>query len=1121
MFSSRKKIPPQPRSEAIVEVAVKGRRLVDDDMEELSERGYLTPTECDVRVSSIARSRGDDILVDSRVNAEGRAYPYYQRDFLAKRRRVAKEGRFITNRVAGHGVDSRLYDMTFSTDPHIDSLDEIRTVPNAGRFLPVQMANEDQVNQIQIPVVSSAYFLDPLDVHGDYTSMPDDCQQTFANDHYGTPVGQSKNVIDDDGFLVNDCARKAYTIDPVTSVSLTDDNLDLYRQAREIEKDKEWLVNRDKKLSDLFNYDDDTISALDPSARLLRKIRKSTAAGRFLIDENELNLDTQSVETSSKKVLHPWHCGYRIIEGRRYPIVEGRSSENMVEKVPSIMATDAGYLANVDRRGLDGERIIKSERVHNQETCHTHTNPIMTMSPPSIPQPERNSSSFADKIPEKKLSQFTSSPNFDCSRSTFDDATVTRTVPYLPDYPGLSHGCSVPNEADQNCTSMTKKHPDAGSLGNLYPQSRNGLQHYSLKSEKSSRSPDTAFEFGDNGFATSASGLGISLLRESSNSLANPKFSTDMELNISAPVNYRGSLSSKLSPPCTELKNKGKRGLLHCYPKSSDYHFALDGQLHQASRNQSKHARQHGIAMPSVQDFIYPESKDLGMDISRLEGRLSNNTELRAIRKISGANSSSGRVSVFSRLSSKDPSQFGEERNSIEVDRQDCYMDATADEVMAMLKPIDNLSVRKLRKSQVVGLPREIADSEKNVMFPMETDPSTVEQSSQNNASLAATTDSINEIHKETRILDYKRRSIKNKNLVGTATGSASHGNPTVAKEEAKGSPSSTLRRKKLIRPAFSRTAASDVAARGNATLQTPAQIHDENDKQSRETDTPSDAATQGSETLHAPAPTQDMDKQSSETDTGSDAATRGNDTSQTHALVQEKNDKHSSETDTACAAGTGSDDSLQVPAPIQYKDDKQSTGTDTASDAATQGNETLQTPALFHDKDDKPIIGAATASDAAARGNETLHTPALILVKDDKRSSQTATSLHESAIPNDSTVPSNAQATHTPPEAEQDIVAHVLPSQSMDPDGHEHGNCDSSSEVLKEKSKIFVVQTSVEGVLAADTEATVTGLNVLEPSLEGFELDTGCRNNITEEKHLSKMKIILTTKKNVKASSL
>lgn len=858
MFSSRKlknNIPPHPVAEAVVGVAGKDRRLVGDDRLQLSEREYMEPAEYDEFNPS---------ALDDGVNTQGKIYPFGQGDFLAKRRRIGNDDGLIANDVAENGIYNHSAVRTFRIDSPKDSLDEVRRLADARRLLTVErVRNENQVDRILNPVLSSEYLVDPLDVRAayDYRSMQrsrlfdeynthNGSGQAFASGCYGKSLDKSKHAIDDDRFLLDDCLQREYNVhDTVKTMVYGDGNLNLGRQAREMIDDHECLMNR--KLENRYHLDCGSpgSSSFEHSASLLHKIRKTAGAGRFPISESEPNCDACSVEGfSSEKFSRPLQCGHRIIHDGKHPIVDGRVAESVVESVvcSATSARNAGYVASVDRQVVDDGRFRKSERADNEEDGHTLTNPVMPMDYPSFSRLKQNLSSFSDKLlPEKRRSQFTTSHNFDLSCSKLDDATITRAVPYLPEHPNFSHGCSASMVANRNSSLVRENHPHHGSLGNFYSLSKNRSPPGFLESRTSSRPLDIAPEFVNKGFLSSTSGHQGSLLHESTSSFVNSNFSMHTDLNTSAPVNYRGSLFSKLSPPSTDFENiEGEKGFFAYLSKSRENHFAFDGNLPTASQHVSKHVLQQDMDMLAGKDFICSEAKDFGVGICHPESdlasngnqyfRFSSNMNLKEPHKISEAphaNSNVNRRSVFTRLTSGEESQFGEERNDSDFNH-DCCMDATADEVMEMLKQGDNLSLTKLRKFRVVGLPKhgENAVNKKKTQCPIETNHSTMEKKKLNDASLA-TADSMDEVPKETRIMDFKRRSDRKKTLVGDSTDSAAHNKITGANEEVKSFMKATLKRKKLVRPVFSKLESATDAIRSIETLVVPAPILDKDDK--------------------------------------------------------------------------------------------------------------------------------------------------------------------------------------------------------------------------------------------------------------------------------------------------
>ncbi|KAI3455820.1 hypothetical protein Pfo_012483 [Paulownia fortunei] len=884
LFSSRKlknKMPPHPLAEAVVGVAGKDRGLVGDDRFQLSEGEYIEYDEFnpavfgDYHVNSLARAKEEEVLIDDRVNTEEKLYPLAESDFLAKRRRLDNDDRLITNDVTemySHGTLQ-----TFRIDSSKHSLEEVRRLADARRLLTVErLHNENQGNKNLYPVLSSEYLMGPLDVRTadddrfmqrnrlfDEYNMDNGSGQAFASERYGKPLDKSKHTIDDDRFLFDDCIQRQHNSrDTAKPMVYGDGNLNLGRQATEVIEDHPCSMNR--KVENRYHLDCDgcPVSAFEHSASHLHKIRKTTAAGRFPINdriESEPNYGTCSVEGfSSENFSHPLHCGHRIIPDRKYPIVEGRLTENMVDNIICSAAStrNAGCFARVDGRVAYDGRFRKSERVDNEDGVHTRISPVISMEYPSFSKRNQNLSSFSDKLlPEKGLPQLTVAHKFDSSRSTFDDATITRAVPYIPERPNFSHGCSASMATHQNCSLVRENHPHHGSLGKFYSLSKNRSSPYVLESKKSSRSLDIAPEFGNKGLpTTNTSGQPSSLLHEATSSFLNSNLSMHMDLNTSAHVNYRGSLYSKLSltsPPGTSRENvEGEKGVVFTYPsKSSENHFAFDRNLPAASQHVSEHVPWQEMDMLAGKDFICSEAKDFSLgiyhperDFASYENQyfgISSNMNLKENHEISEAphfDSNVNRRSVFTRLTSRQEVQVGEERNGSDFNCHDCYMDATADEVMEMLQQGNNQSLRKLRKFRVVGQPKhgESAVDEKQIRSHIEINHSSMEKKKLNDAHLAIA-ESIEEVPKETRIMDFKRRSDTKKNLVGTSTGSAIGNKITGANEEVESSMKTTSKRKKLVRPVFRKMESATDAICSNQSLQLPGRILDKDDKRSCE----------------------------------------------------------------------------------------------------------------------------------------------------------------------------------------------------------------------------------------------------------------------------------------------
>ncbi|PIN26730.1 hypothetical protein CDL12_00508 [Handroanthus impetiginosus] len=902
LYSSRKlknKMPTHLLTEVVPGVAGMDRGLVGEDRFALSVRGYTEPAEYDeinpaviwdYKVNSLTRAKKDELLIDDEVNAEGKVYPLTQEDFLAKRRRIDNDNRLVTDDVA----ENRIYNYgtlrNFRIDSPKDSLDEVRRLDDARRILTVEgICNENQVDKILNPVLSSEYLMGPLDVraaddrfiqrntflHG--FNVDNSSLQAFASGHSGMSLDKGKHAIDDDRLFFYDCVQREHNVRHVVKPMVYgDDNLNLNRQAREVMDDYQCSMNRKVENRYPLDYDGTPVSSSGHSANLLHKIRKTTTDGRFPVNDrigNQPNFVTCSGEGfPSEKFSHPLHGGHWVIHDRKYPIVEGSVTENVTR--------NAGYITSVGGRVVDDGRFRKSGRLHNKEDIHAHFNPVIStdyssfsernqnneedihahINPviltnyPSFSERNQNLSSLSDKLPEKGLSQLTVARDFDTPRLVLDNATITRDVPYKPEHLSFSLGCSASTVASQNSSLLQDNHPHHGSLGNIYSLSKNRSPQYFMESQQCSRSLDILPEFGDKVLPTNKSGQS-SLLHEATGSFLNSDLPTRMDCNSAAPANNRGSLFLKpslTSLPFNDRENiEGEKGFLFAYPSKSGHHLAYDGSLPPASHDVSERVPQMEMDMLAGKDFgvvVYHPERDLE-NYEYQHFRTSSNLNFKEHPKISEAphfDSGFNRRSVFTRLTS---GWVGEERNDSDLICQDSYMDATADQVMEMLQQGNNLSPRKLemlqqgnnlsprkpRKSRVVGRSKhgESAAGEKPIQSHIEVNHSTVEKKKLNDISLAIA-DSADEVPTETRIVDFKRRSETKKNLVGTSTGSAVDNKTTGVDGEVEGSPK-TLKRRKLVRPVFTKTESGTDAIVSNQNLQPSGQILDKDDKRSCE----------------------------------------------------------------------------------------------------------------------------------------------------------------------------------------------------------------------------------------------------------------------------------------------
>ncbi|KAL7089692.1 hypothetical protein ACP275_13G199400 [Erythranthe tilingii] len=806
--------------------------------------------------------------------------------------------------MAENGTYNHGTSRTFQIDSSVYSSDEWRKLADGRRLSSVEMVrNGVQVDGVLNPVLPPDYLISPLDMRSSdddrfmerlrlFTEykMDNGSGQAFAKDPYGKPLSKNKYGIDehiDERRFYDDFHQRDHSVhDIVQPMVYGDDNLDLFRQTRDVMDDSRCSMT--SKLENRYHLDCDGSHVCDfeHSADLLHNLRKTTAGGRFPFNdrvESKPYFGTCSMEDfSSENLSRPLHSGHRIVRDSNYPLVEGRVTENMDDNIffSTFSTRKNRYPESLDGRVVNDGRYRKSDRVDNEEGIQMVISPFNTM---EYQSPSKRS--FPEKLlPEKRRSPLTAAHNFDFSRSKFDDATIIRAVPYMPEETSFSHGYSASMAANLNSNLVQENHPHHAPLGKSSP-------YYS--EVQYSRSLDIGPEFGNKCLSTNASAHQSSLLHKTTGSVLNSKLSMHTDVNTSAHVNHSGPLFPiSVPPPYSGSENtEREKGLLFAYPSnSSENHCAFDRNLPTAPQHENEHAPLQDMYMFAGKDFIRSGAKDVGIstyperDIASYEGRYMNPKEnkrdvagyenlymnpkeKREISEAPDFGSNVNRKSVFSRLTSRHERQLSERKSDRDFNCQGGYTDATADEVMEMLKHANNLSARKPKKSRVVAQPEhgKSAVDGKQIQGNIEINHSAMEKEKPIDVSKAIT-ESIDEGPEETRVMDFKRRSeIDKKSLVRTGIEPASKAIPEsidggleetramdfkrrsetdkslvrtgiesptgnkiiAANEEVKSSTKTTLKRKKLVRPVFRNNEGSDSLL--------PRQILDKGDQQSCE----------------------------------------------------------------------------------------------------------------------------------------------------------------------------------------------------------------------------------------------------------------------------------------------
>ncbi|KAL7131300.1 hypothetical protein ABFS83_13G189000 [Erythranthe nasuta] len=917
LFSSRKlenKRPPHVLAEPVVRGASKDKKLAGDDRFALSKSGYMESMEhgefnpfvyrCD-HGNSLARAKEAEVFIDDGVNTEQKEHAFAGGDFLPKKRRRDTDDRLIRNYMAENGTYNHGTSRTFQFDSSMYPSDEGRKLADRRRLSSVERVhNGGQVDGVLNPVLPPDYLISPLDARSsdddrfmerlrlfDEYKMDHGSGQAYAKDPYGKPLSKNKYGIDEhiqEHRFYDDFHQRDHGVQPMV---YGDDNLDLFRQTREVMGGNRGSMT--SKLESRYHLDcdgcDNPVSDFEQSADLLHNLRKTTAGGRFPFNdrvESKPYFGTCSMEDfSSENLSRPLHSGHRIVRESNYPLVEGRVTENMDDNIffSTFSTRKNRYPECLDGRVVNDGRYVNSDRGDNEAGIQMVISPFNTM---EYPSPSKRS--FPEKLlPEKRRSPLTAAHNFDFFRSKFDDATIIRAVPYMPEE---NHGYSASVAAHLNSNLVQENHPHHAPVGNFSFKNTSSPYYSELQS---SRSLDIGPEFGNKCPSTNASVHQSSLLHKTTGSVLNSKLSMHTDVNTSAHVNHSGPLFPISAPPAYSGSESTRRekGLLFAYPSiSSENHCAFDRNLPTASQHESEHAPLQDMYMFAGKDFIRSGAKDVGIstyperditsyeglymnpkenkrDVAGYENLYMNMKETHEISEDPDFGSNANRKSVFSRLTSRHERQLSERKSDRNFNCQGGYTDATADEVMEMLKHANNLSARKPKKSRVVAQPEHgnSAVDGKQIQGNIEINHSAMEKEKPIDVSKAIT-ESIDEAPEETRVTDFKRRSeIDKKSLVRTGIEPASKAIPEsidggleetramdfkrrsetdkslvrtgiesptgnkiiVANEEVKSSTKTTLKRKKLIRPVFRNNEGSDSLL--------PRQILDKGDEQSCE----------------------------------------------------------------------------------------------------------------------------------------------------------------------------------------------------------------------------------------------------------------------------------------------
>lgn len=432
--------------------------------------------------------------------------------------------------------------------------------------------------------------------------------------------------------------------------------------------------------------------------------------------------------------------------------------------------------------------------------------------------------------------------NFTKSYSTAHDATVSKTDPYNPEFPDVRYRCSLPLVASHNFNSVQDHSPHQGSEENFIPLSNiEGLTHL-LESKRLARCLDVAAGNVNKNSSRNTCDHHNQLSYRSSNTFTNSGYRESSELRASESKGSKDSIYSDsiLASPSfpngrsTEMLNKGQ--LSYAFSSSKNPSFAFEKGYPEESQGK------YELKLPQREDHEAFTAKEFHPSdaawsySSRLHYGSSPQDQAKNPvnhkRKLY-LDTKNDRTSVFARLSVAPEVCLQEDGTDTDMVRDDCDIDASVDEVMDLLHQAHNhwVKVEKYRPNDGDSSTRykEKSKFQKETEFEQ---PMVTKEKMEIDASRAIK-ENVDTVLKETRLIDFKRRSKIKKNLDenisegsdGVSEGTTSVGNarPTslMSKTSANATDEGLLGKAgksgKLIRPDFSKTECPDESKNGDS----------------------------------------------------------------------------------------------------------------------------------------------------------------------------------------------------------------------------------------------------------------------------------------------------------------
>ncbi|CAL5410791.1 unnamed protein product [Camellia sinensis] len=709
-------------------------------------------------------------------------------DSLCKSGREAEESQLLpSDRIEIKRIMDRNIGSIFTSEYLADSLAE------------VQRATDD----VRFPI---------RDILGDKRTPDNGFGLVTSTDHLENPAIKARRTTDDHRFFMDCRVENNCNLDnglePIISTDCQENLLGGVRRASD---DGKFVLNG--RMESEHHVDNGLRPFLLAKylENPLGKVEKETDNAMFLMSDR--------VGMGNEHFANQLDYGRKENDRDRFLARMSMENEHKVgNNLGQVISTvHSGYPLDKIRRVADEGMSLNIDRVDNafnmencfgpplstgfSDFCQSRQNPSFYSSKPQL---ETNYSFCQDQ--QKPCSAFPRSmeqKTFEFSYPTSHDAIVTRAFPYDPEFPDIHHRRSSSVAVD--CTSSHSVRdftPHRSSFGNVFDSSVKRASPYRLEAKDLSQNLDVASNCVNK----------VSLPTNPNHSLLSGGYGK-VEARVTGHEVYKEPLFSKSSSASIPISRS------EIYERQAKSPYVEFGKHGDASQSRYKHKiPQH----ETNQAFRIQDAPSFDNNMGDLQCGSSHeksyNSYIEYYQHSKGmcADSKSERISVFSRLTSASELP-GQENDTSDCD--ECDTDASVDQVMDMLHQRLNHRIMKpgklplVRRHDMENMRR--TKRRDTIYNQIACDKLTMMK----NDLEQVIDDNCDDIAKETRVVDFRRRSETREIQGGTKT----KGSVKTVVDETKGSVQKPEhKRRKLVRPVFGKKEQLDegLSSDGNSNLQ-------------------------------------------------------------------------------------------------------------------------------------------------------------------------------------------------------------------------------------------------------------------------------------------------------------